>query len=339
MTIYVNGKFLGQQKTGTQVFALSMLKAMRLKNIHFQILAPKKAVIPEEYSGKNIGLLTNLNLWEQICLPLFILGKKNALLINFCNAAPLVLSNQLVTIHDLAFEQKGVQWFSASFKIWYRFLIPRICRKALAVLTVSQFSKTELMKHYHLPEEKIKLLSNVFNKIESIAERQIPHDYLFIPGADNPRKNASFVLENREVLKSRGLKLVLLSSGSDVFQKKEQLNDPDIIYLNYVTNDVYYSLIKYAKAVVYVSKYEGFGIPVLESLCLKTPVICSDLTVFKESFGTLPHYLSKTNSLITILEELPNKSISDQESQTLIERYSLANDGEQISVTLEPFLN
>lgn len=339
MTIYINGKFLGQQKTGTQVYALSMLKAMHLQNIHFQILAPKKAVIPKEYAGKNIGLLSNLNLWEQICLPLYIFGKKNSLLINFCNAAPLLLSNQVVTIHDLAFEQKGVQWFSTSFKLWYRFLIPRLCQRALAVFTVSQFSKSELIKHYPLPEGKIKLLSNVFNEIEVIAERQIPQEYVFMPGADNPRKNASFAIENLEEFKARGLKLVLLTSNSQVFQKKERLNDPDVVYMNYVTNEVYYSLIKYARAVIYVSKYEGFGIPVLESLCLKTPVICSELSVFRESFGNLPHYLSKTNSLSTILDELSTKRISDEDSLTLMKKYSYANSGKQILETLEPFLN
>jgi len=317
------------------MYALSMLKALSLMNIQFHILVPKGTRVSEAYSSTQMGFFSNLNVWEQLSLPWYLLGKKNALLLNFCNSAPLLIAQQIVTIHDLAFEQKNVKWFSFAFKKWYRFLIPRICKRALAVLTVSNVSKKELENRYGLNKEKVYLVQNVFHEPTRHTERLILGEYLLVIGAENPRKNASFVLKHLDEIKKRGLKLVILTSNSEVFPKNKLEKNSDIIYLNYVSDPVYYSVIKHAKALIYLSFYEGFGIPILESLCLQTPVICLDLPVFKESFGECPIYLTKTKSFATVLDELESKTISEYESKRLMETYSLENSAKQLTKILQ----
>ena len=161
MTIYINGKFLCQQQTGTQIYAWSMLDAMRLQNIDFTVLSPKAIHLPNMFTGLKIGFFKQLNMWEQVSLPLFLLGKKDVLLINFTNSAPLFGPKQIVTVHDLAFEQKGVSWFTKGFRTWYRFLIPRLCQGASLIFTVSEFSKQEIIKSYKVSPNKIKVVPNV----------------------------------------------------------------------------------------------------------------------------------------------------------------------------------
>lgn len=332
MTIYINGKFLCQQTTGTQIYALSMLKAMRSQKLSFHLLVPASAKVPPEYAYTRVGWFSHLALWEQLSLPWFLGFKKDALLINFCNSAPFFISKQIITIHDLAFEQRGVNWFSKRFLIWYRFLIPKLCRKARHIFTVSQFSKSELCRHYQIPEQTISIVSNVFVSLNEIAERQIQEDYLLVLGAQNPRKNAAYVLKHIHEIKKRGYKLVFVYSDAENFEQNESWSDPALIQLSYVTDAVYYSLIRHAKALIYPSLYEGFGVPVLQSLCMGTPVICFKLKVFSDCFGELPIFINdnKPQAFSEALNQLELRHITKEDIDRLQQKYSLEHSGTQI---------
>ena len=322
--IYINGKFLIQQSTGVQAYALGLVDEMKRQNIPFEILVPKSTELSDRFKSKKIGFFSNNILWEQWFLPRYVNAQPNSILINFCNSAPLLSKHQIVTIHDLAFEQKEVNWFSFGFKLWYRFLIPRIVKSAKFIFTVSEFSKREIISHYKIEREKIKIIPNGLNIAIQIAPQKVKENYVLLVGGNNPRKNAAYVIEKIKDIEKLGLKLVILNSKKSVFSSTSKIVHPSIITLNYATESEYYSLIKYSKALLYPSLYEGFGIPILESLCLKTPVICSDLLVFKESFGDFPIYFSYFNSssFVDALKKLDNKVISDLDVENLKQKYS-----------------
>ena len=337
LRIFINGKFLTQQITGVQAYAYGMIDAMKRQGISCEILAPKSTVLSDRYKVAKIGFFTNPNLWEQLSLARYINQQENALLINFCNSAPLLCKNQIVTIHDLAFEQKNVNWFSAKFTYWYRFLIPKIARTSRLVFTVSDFSKNEISSHYFIAKEKIKLIPNGLNTSIQIGERKIVEDYVLLVGGNNPRKNTSYVIEKIDEITKLGLKLVVLKSEKTVFSDVVYVNHPSIIYFNYASNEEYYSLINYSKALIYPSLYEGFGIPILESLCLKKPVICSDLSVFKECFGDLPMYFNTddSNSFALALQKVKETVISDIDVENLKRKYSFDESVSLILKTLK----
>jgi glycosyltransferase involved in cell wall biosynthesis len=332
--IYINGKFLNQQSTGVQAYALGMLDAMREQNISFEVLVPKSVALSDRWPTKQIGVFSNPVLWEQLSLPLYLYKQKNALLINFCNSAPLFCKQQIVTIHDLAFEQKKQKWFSFWFTMWYRFLIPRICKTSKFIFTVSDFSMQEIISCYNVKKDKIKIIPNGISKHISPAVRIIKDDYILLIGGNNQRKNPRFVINQLTEIEKLGLKLVIINSKESVFKNNQIVIHPSIIYMDYVDTPSYYSLIKYSKALVYSSLYEGFGIPILESLCLKTPVVCSDLAVFKESFGTLPLYFKSNDSLsfINALEKSSGHIISDTDVENLKRKYSF---DESVSLILK----
>ena len=322
--IYINGKFLTQQSSGVQAYARGIIDALIKQNIPFEILVPKSLSLSDRLPIKQIGFFSNPILWEQLSLPFYINKQKDAFLINFCNSAPLFANHQIVTIHDLAFEQKGVNWFSNKFKKWYRFLIPRIAKSAKVIFTVSEFSKQEIISHYKIGHDKIKVVPNGLNNSIRVDSLQVSGNYILLVGGNNPRKNVGSIISQINGIQELGYKLVILNSENAVFDSVEKVIHPSIIYYDYVTQEQYYSLMKYAKALIYPSLYEGFGIPVLESLFLKTPVICSDLPVFKESFEDLPIYFNTTDSagFKNALHKIDDVIISDTDVENLKQKYS-----------------
>lgn len=335
--IYINGKFLIQQESGVQAYAKGLLNEMASRKIEFEVLSPKLAPLSDVFKVKRIGKFSNSFLWEQLSLARFIKQEKDAILINFCNSASLFISNQIVTIHDLAFEKKNVKWFSIWFKLWYRFLIPRICHRAKLIFTVSEFSKKELCSCYDINPNKIKVIPNGIEICKEVSERLISDDYVLIVGANNPRKNAISIINQIDELKKRNLKLVVLHQSNKVFKEEHLVENPDVIYLNNVSKKDYDSLIKHSKALIYPSLYEGFGIPILESLCLKIPVICSDLEVFRESFGNLPIYfnLSTLSEFPKALDKIDSISISDDDVDKLKSQFSFSKSVSLILNSLE----
>ncbi|MBI3519316.1 MAG: glycosyltransferase family 4 protein [Bacteroidetes bacterium] len=336
--IYVNGKFLTQRNTGVQSYAHGIIAAMKRHHIPFEILTPKLVRQSDDEQVKQIGFFRNNILWEQVSLPFFINKQKDAVLLNFCNSAPLLCKQQIVTIHDLAFEQKNVRWFSWAFKRWYRFLIPKICRSSKWIFTVSDFSRTEIINHYGIEEHKMSVVPNGLNPYLKVGAREVVEDYVLITGGNNPRKNAAFVIRHISEIEAKGLKLVVLNTDDSVFYDELKPLHPSAIYFDYVSETRYYSLIKYSSALIYPSLYEGFGIPILESLCLKTPVICSDLQVFREAFGELPVYFKSNDGseFKKALEKIKTRVISDSDVEKLQQKYSF---DESVSLILNTLKN
>lgn len=335
--IYINGKFLIQQPTGVQAYAFGIIESMKSQNISFEVLMPKSAELSDGFNAIKIGSFSSPIIWEQWSLPLYVNKQSDGILINLCNSAPLLSKQQIVTIHDLAFEKRDVNWFSFGFKSWYRFLIPRIVKSAKFIFTVSEFSKQEINVHYKIKNEKIKIIPNGIKTDIQIASKQIEGDYLLLVGGNNPRKNLSFIIDQIKQIERLGFKLVVLNSEKSVFNSSQNVIHSCVVYLDYAGNEQYYSLIKYAKALIYPSLYEGFGIPILESLCLKTPVICSDLPVFRKSFGDLPIYFESSNSssLSNALEKLSDIVISDLDVEKLKQKYSFDESVSLILKTLK----
>lgn len=337
LKIYINGKFITQQSSGVQAYAIGIIESMIRQNISFEILVPKSVKLSDRFDAKTIGFFSNINLWEQLSLPLYINKQPNSILINFCNSAPLLSKQQIVTIHDLAFEQKNVKWFSKSFELWYRFLMPQICKSAKFIFTVSEFSKQEIISHYNINSEKVRIIPNGLTRNIEIGTQQIRENYLLLVGGNNPRKNAEFIASQINCIEKYGYKLVILNSENRIFNSTSKIIHPSVIYIDYVSKPEYYSLIKYSKALIYPSLYEGFGIPILESLCLKTPVICSDLPVFKESFKSLPIYFNHSDSLSFkgALETLRDIVISDSDVEKLKQKFSFDESVSLILKTLK----
>jgi glycosyltransferase involved in cell wall biosynthesis len=295
---YINGRFLSQQITGVQQFAFEICRYLQNADMDLTVLVPKGVEMPHALShlphvvvGKNSGYL-----WEQVELPSYLKKQGSPLLINFCNTAPLMYTNQWVTIHDLAFMHHP-EWFSKSFARVYRFLIPRIAKRSARVFTVSHTIQKQLESVLHVPSHKIEILYN-----------GISHDLLkaghFSPGnrkkmiltvsSINPRKNLHTLIDAFGISGLTDYELVIVGAKNAVFAKgkKAQPLPPHVRFAGYVSNDELIKLYREAALMVSLSHDEGFGIPVLEALYSGCQVLLSDIEVYREYFGEVALFTS-----------------------------------------------
>ncbi len=329
--LLINGRFLTQNPTGVQNYALGIVKALIKSGIEIEIICPPGKISHPELPVKHIGFSGGF-IWEQVFLAFYVRKQKNVLLLNLCNSASLFIKQQAVTIHDLAFEEEN-NWFNPMFKLWYRFMIPRICKRAQSIFTVSEFSKKKISNTYGISESKIILAPPGIP--EFIFENKLPDygNYVILTGVNNPRKNAHWVLEHIESLIKSGFKIIALGKNSRTFQSISIENHESVIFFNHVSFSIYCSLLKNAKALIYPSFYEGFGIPVLESLCLGTPVIASDISVFKTIYGDIPIYfrIDNEDSFSSAVAALSGKQISKEDIDNLKNKYNFESSAANIT--------
>jgi glycosyltransferase involved in cell wall biosynthesis len=291
--VWVNARFLTQQISGVQKFAIELSRELKLLYPNLRFVAP--ADIIHEDIANELDLVTTGKrkgqLWEQLDLPKFLKKKNSPLLLNFCNSAPLLYKNNNITIHDLAFIENP-KWFSRSFRLWYNFLIPRLCAKAKHVFTVSEFSKNELINKLNIHEDNISVIYNGLSSELINYKNNHPNngprkDIILSVGSINPRKNIKTLIAAFDSLSLENYELLIVGSGNASFGKEEyQVNNPKIKFLGYIEDQELWELYKTAKLFVYPSLYEGFGIPVLESLYFECPTLVADLEVYKEVYNT-----------------------------------------------------
>jgi len=332
--IFINGKFLSQKATGVQKFAVGISLALQKEHPNMVVLVPRGKFSFQGLQVRQSKWCSGF-IWEQIGLPLFLLFHKKALLINLCNSAPLLYRNQVVTIHDLAF-LKNKQWFSNSFRLWYQFLIPRLCNKSMAILTVSDFIKKEIINRFSILSDKITVVHNGIPLMEYDAQKPYSFKYLLLTGIYNPRKNAALVLSLMPQIKKMGYHIVGVGADSGIFKDAFLKEENHLHLLAYVDDKAYYTLMKHASALVFPSEYEGFGIPVLEALTLETPVIVPDLPVYRESFGELPIYYTAmdADSFLKQLPKIGNEQYQKKDALHLKNKFNFDVSAKMISEIL-----
>ncbi|KLT64010.1 glycosyltransferase family 1 protein [Pedobacter sp. BMA] len=301
---YINGKFLTQPTTGVQRFAREILNELIKQPISFIVLcppntSPKEMVLPERFKtiGKNQGVK-----WEQIDLPSYLNTKEKPVLLNLCNSAPLLYKNQVVTLHDLAFFVNP-GWFSKPFSLWYRFIIPILARRSRKILTVSMFSKGEIINILKQPAEKIIVVYNSSSQLNSGHSEPVMYgEYLLFVGSLDPRKNLITLVNAFKSANQANLKLVIAGMVNKNFGLVDLDYSENIIYLGKVSDAHLAALYKNAVAFVYPSLYEGFGIPPLEAMQHGCPVLVSESSSLPEVCGDAAIYFNPHNT-----EELAEK--------------------------------
>lgn len=305
-TLIINGKFLSQQATGVQKYALGLSRVLQLTCPGVIIAAPAGSY-PDAGLRIRKSRMFKGWFWEQYILPLQIYFRKDRILLNLCNSAPIILRRQAVAIHDLAV-YRDPSWFSFTFRTWYRFLLPRITRKARLVLCVSEHIRQEMISRFGLPAEKIILIPNGLPDIRPDKDPPFPFPYLMLTGVHNPRKNAAFVLRLIGRIRSLGWQVVATGSDAAIFGDRKAHRQEGLHLNNYVSEGRYYSWLQHAGALIFPSHYEGFGIPVLEALSMGVPVILPDRPEYRQNFGRLPHYYEDQNeeSFLRVLAGVKN---------------------------------
>ncbi|WEG13414.1 glycosyltransferase family 1 protein [Pullulanibacillus sp. KACC 23026] len=331
MEVFINGRFLTQRITGVQRVAHQIVKALdqKAKDLSFNItiLTPEPIdhdQLPlKNIAIKKVGFLKG-HLWEQLNLPFYSRGN---VLIDFCNTGPILKRKQIVYLHDASIYSQP-DGYSKKFILWYKFLYTFLSRFSQRVITVSHFSKDELIKFLPSLKEKTKvthIAANHFDKVgtdESVLSQYHidKNNYLLAVSSLHPNKNFKIILEALEKMETfKGQVVIAGNNDNKVFSKVNFDNSENVKMVGYVTDEQLKSLYQNAKGFIFPSLYEGFGLPPLEAMSQGCPVIASTAASIPEvcSYGALYFDPYDANDLINQINRLFNhedeyKSLREQ---------------------------
>lgn len=333
--IYINGRFLTQSITGVGRFALEISKALQSQGAEFTLLVPKK------YQGKVINTY-GLNLlfigsgdshiWEQFSLWFFIIRQPKALLLSFTGLGPVFYKNKIMTIHDLSFFHEP-KWFSRPYYYFYKFLTPIAATFSKYILTVSEFSKSEIVKYLGIDPSAIKVVYNG-NSFADPVKKKIKKDKEFVLGVSSldARKNHKLLIKAfAEVSKEIDVNLVLVGKAEDHFNFDLEMLDIDssrIRFTGYIPDTELKELYEQALLFVYPSLYEGFGIPPLEAIYYKCPILISDIPVLHEIFSDSAVYFDPLNvkdlqeKMIFCIQNVDSIKLSEDKRIAMLAKFS-----------------
>ncbi len=277
----VNTRCLGTNLTGVQRYTLEILK--RLSLVHLELS-------PRCFSRGFAG-----HLWEQAVLPLKL--RRDNLLWSPSNCGPLAVHNQVVTVHDIA-PIDHPEWFTKRFALWYQMVVPRLVRRVRHIITVSEFTRNRLIDALQVPADKITVIYNGVDRrfcpqsaemtSRAIEAMKLPSSrYVLSLCSIGQRKNIVRLLRAWEQIEGRYKDIWLVIAGTEgselVFDKVLHGPLPPRVYFTGHVPEEYLAAL-YAGAIVYVyvSLYEGFGLPPLEAMATGCPAIVSKTAALPE---------------------------------------------------------
>lgn len=316
MIIYINARFLTQPITGVQRFAIEISKQLKiLMEEHVLFVSPSNIIhneIAKELGVSVIGKRKG-HLWEQIDLPNYLKKKGNPLLINLANTGPVFYKNKFITIHDIAFNVYP-ETYSKSFLYFYKLLIPNLIRTSKHVITVSNFSKQEIIKYYKIDNENISVIYNAVNAsfIKNPNEELLNKQYILAVSSINHRKNLLGILKAFKKFLEKNMNITLYVIG-DLETKSfanvdltQFITNNNIKILGRVSDEELMQFYSNTIGFIYPSFYEGFGIPPLEAQRCGCPILISNISCFPEIFKDSAIYCDpySTDSIMAGIEKL-----------------------------------
>lgn len=320
MRIGIDARFYGPRGTGIGRTLVKLLENLEeidqqndyiifLKKDNWELYQPRRANF-----RKVLADVSWYSLAEQILLPrLFGKEKLDLLHVPHFNIPVLYKGKIVVTIHDLIVsDHKTFEATTRNLLIYnvkhfgYQRVLGQAVNKASQIIVPSEAVKSALIQKSHGLSEKINVIyeasEEVFSQKDSksranftklTAQYPLEKPFLLYVGNSFPHKNLTLLLKALTHLET--VQLVLVSSQNKFLERiKEQIQNlglkERVVLIGYVDDATLKTLYQEAVCFVFPSLAEGFGLPGLEAMAAGTPVLASDIPVFKEVYGEAAIY-------------------------------------------------
>ena len=210
----------------------------------------------------------------------------------------------VVTIHDLIFMRYPHLFKDIDRKIYHK-KFKSACERADKIIAVSKQTKKDIIDYFFISEKKIQVVyqgcNQIFkntiskkNKNHTVEKYNLPKNYLLYVGTIEERKNLLTLLEALTEIPNQNL--VIIGEGKSYKTKCLKFIDQNklanrVLFLSELSVEEMGIIYQSAEIMIYPSLFEGFGIPILEALFSKTPVITSKGSCFSETAGPYSRYI------------------------------------------------
>jgi len=338
---------------GTQTYAEELIAALAKidhENDYLLFLNKESADLPLRISGRFERIVCPVEasnrkaryLYEQLALPRMLRRYRANVVHSLAYVGPLhTHCPHVVSIHDLNYRAFGAKMSGLRQGILSR-MVPLSARHSSRIITISEFSKREIVQHISISADKITVIyhgtpehndeQTISSGIESSARRQEPvferyairAPYLIAFGSLSPNKNTVRLVEAFNQLQTpETYDLVIIGHLPEDNAIQNQIaasRAADRIHVTgYVPDEDVPALLQQAKLFVFPSLYEGFGLPALEAQSVGTPVVCSSAASLPEVAGKGALYFDPLS--VDDMKEAIEKVLNDANLQNgLIEK-------------------
>lgn len=335
--IIINGRFLLHRTTGVERYAREILleldKIIKPGEIEMAI-PPQTEAVPayQNIKVKKTGRLKN-RLWEHISFPLYV-KKEKAISLNLCNAAPL-LSPGIVCLHDMKIKVHP-EYFSWKFRLWYGLLFQNTARRAKKIITVSEFSKKEIVNYYGLKAQDVIVIPDAWQHYVRIGFDEYAlrkyglkkAEYYFAMGSMEPNKNFKWVAAQAKANPDR-IFAVAGAINEKVFAEGLGFDcPPNMKLLGFVSDEEAKTLMRDCCAFLFPTHYEGFGIPPLEAISAGARcIVVSDSKVMHEVFENAVNYVDPNQYTVKIEDFV---KMSENMAEQILQKYSWESSAKKL---------
>ncbi len=377
-TIAIDVRLIGRHRTGdeavfrnlvrsvleldrtNQYVLLTDLAGEEAKNSLLPVIA-SEGTLPENARIVTLSAGGKFS-WNLFCVPLFLVRNKIDVF-HTQYILPLFVPGRtsvVAHIHDVSFKAFP-KYIGLMDRIFLTAFIPKTMRRSDKLVAPSIFTRDEIMKRFGVPSDKIAVIPNALDPSFLVQPMKddlsrirstygLPDRFILSVGTMQPRKNIAFLVRAFARIRKvdPGLKLVLVGGkggrhydhGIDDVIREESLED-SIIFPGYVCQEDMPAFYASATVLAFPSRYEGFGIPLLEAFSAGTPVSASDIPPFREVGGDAVSYFDPSDiagcadSLYTLVIDENARLRQERSGKNRLRLYSWSDSAREIVACYE----
>jgi glycosyltransferase involved in cell wall biosynthesis len=339
MRIGIDGRELLNKRTGVGRYLASLcsqwIKKPPSSEIEFVLYTPTDAVKPfrldlqfnstlsKQFRHCQVAGRSN-TWWEQIKLPMAANKENLDVFFSPAYSVPLRLTAPtVVTMHDISFATHP-EWFSWREGIRRRWLSQQALSRANLVITVSEFSRNEILRHFNVLPNRIRVVRSGIKKKNKDETRRTEPLILYVGSIFNRRNLPTLIRAIRKV-RTCVPNATLTIVGDDRTYPKQNLArltaqqgmQDHVNFLSYVSESELATLYKRASVFVFLSEYEGFGLTPLEALAAGIPIVVAETKIAREIYQEAATYVPIADVNVTsdaIVSLLTNSSLRSQQN-------------------------